>query len=134
MGNVLRSAAIFGIGVAVGSLTIPALSAQFRSANVTRLITTDLTGFCDGKEVIVELNEYGPGTNGKHYHPGHSFGYVTEGSQTITVEGQAAKTFRAGDVSHEEPNQVHTSENSATVKLFLLRILEKGKPETVRVP
>jgi quercetin dioxygenase-like cupin family protein len=59
---------------------------------------------------------------------------VTEGSQTITVEGQAAKTFRAGDVSHEEQNQVHTSENSATVKLFLLRILEKGKPETVRVP
>lgn len=132
MGNWLRIAAIFGIGVVVGSLTIPPLSAQFRSAKITRLITADLAGFCDGKEVIVELNEYGPGTNGKHYHPGHSF--VTEGSQTITVEGQAAKTLRAGDVTHEEPNQVHTSVNSATVKLFLIRILEKGKPETVRVP
>src|SRR5262245_24078793 len=98
MGNLLRSVSIFAIGVIVGSLTVPALSAQVRSAKVTRLITTDLAG-CDGKEVIVELNEYGPGTNGTHYHPGHSFAYVIEGSQIITVEGKAARTLRAGDVT-----------------------------------
>ena len=69
MGNLLRSAAIFGFGVVVGSLTIPALSAQFRSAKVTRLITTDLTGFCDGKDVIVELNEVRSGNERQALSP-----------------------------------------------------------------
>jgi hypothetical protein len=31
------------------------------------LVTQDLAGFCDGKEVTVELFEIGPGTSGKHY-------------------------------------------------------------------
>ena len=53
MEKMLRSAAIFVIGVAVGSLAIPALSQQVRTLKTTRLMTTDLAGFCDGKEVVV---------------------------------------------------------------------------------
>jgi len=40
MEKTLRSTAIFVIGVAVGSLAIPELSAQVRTLNTTRLITT----------------------------------------------------------------------------------------------
>jgi hypothetical protein len=54
MEKMLRSAVIFVIGVAVGSLAIPALSQQVRSLKTTRLMTTDLAGFCDGKEVVVD--------------------------------------------------------------------------------
>src|ERR1700722_8738955 len=61
MEKMLHSAAIFVIGVAVGSLTIPALSQQVRTLKTTRLMTTDLAGFCDGKEVVVDYSEVEPG-------------------------------------------------------------------------
>src|SRR5262249_8539434 len=63
----------FAAGIAVGHLGVPALSAQFRSVKTTSVLTRDLTGWCDGKELTVELNDAGPGSSGKHYHPAHSF-------------------------------------------------------------
>ena len=64
-------ACAFAIGLFIGQLTAPVVSAQFRTVKTTRLLTKDLASWCDGKEVSVELNEAGPGTSGKHYHPGH---------------------------------------------------------------
>jgi hypothetical protein len=60
MEKMLRSAGIFAIGAIVGSLTVPELSAQVRSLATTRLITTDLAGFCDGKEVVIDYSEVAP--------------------------------------------------------------------------
>ena len=134
MEKMLHNASIFIIGVVVGSLTVPALSAQVRVNKQTTLMTTDLTGWCDGKEVIVTLSEYGPGTTEKHYHPGHSFGYVIEGSQISTQEGKPPITVRTGDVLYEEPMRVNISANSSPAKVVTFRILEKGKPATIRVP
>jgi hypothetical protein len=131
---ILRTALVFVLGIFVGHLTIPDVSAQFRTTKTTRLLTTDLAGWCEGNEVTVELNESGPGTSGKHYHPGHSFTWVIEGSEVYAVEGKPARTVNAGDVLHEEPMQVHTADNQSTVKLFVVRIVEKGKTATVRLP
>ena len=52
------------------------------------------------------MNEPGLGTSGKHYHQGHSFTWVIEGSEVYEVEGKPAKMVKAGDVLHEEPMQV----------------------------
>jgi len=134
MEKMLRSAAIFVIGVAVGSLTFPALSQQVRTLKTTRLMTTDLAGFCDGKEVVVDYSEVEPGASAKHYHPGYSFGYVIEGSETSTQEGRPPTVIHKGEVLLEQPMQVNVSENSAAAKTVTFRILEKGKPESVRVP
>jgi quercetin dioxygenase-like cupin family protein len=120
--------------VAVGSLVIPALSQQVRTLKTTRLVTTDLAGFCDGKEVVVDYSEVAPGASAKHYHPGYSFGYVIEGSQTSSQEGRPPIVVRKGELLLEEPTQANISENSAPAKVVTFRILEKGKPETVRVP
>jgi hypothetical protein len=130
MEKMLGSAAIFVIGIAVGSLTIPALSQQFRTLKTTRLITTDLAGFCDGKEVVVDYSEVAPGASDKHYHPGYSFGYMIEGSQTSTQEGRPPIVIRRGQLLLEQPTQVNVSENSAPAKVVTFRILEKGKPES----
>jgi hypothetical protein len=134
MEKLLRSAAIFVIGVAVGSLAIPALSQQVRTLKTTRLMTTDLAGFCDGKEVVVDYSEVSPGASAKHYHPGYSFGYMIEGSQTSTQGGRPPIVIRKGELLLELPTQVNVSENSAPAKTVTFRILEKGKPENVRVP
>jgi len=85
----------FLLGIAVGHMTLPALSAQFRSTKTTNLITTDLGSWCEGKEVTVELNEAGSGTSGKHYHPGHSFTWIVEGSEIYTIDGQPPKQVPA---------------------------------------
>jgi hypothetical protein len=134
MGKVLRSASIFVIGVAVGSLTIPPLSAQVRTLKTTRLLTTDLAGFCDGKVVVVDYSEVEPGASAKHYHPGYSFGYMIAGSQISTQEGRPPFATRTGEILLEEPMRVNVSENSAPAKVVTFRILEKAKPETVPVP
>jgi quercetin dioxygenase-like cupin family protein len=118
----------------IGHLAIPTMYAQFRTVNTTRVLTADLADWCDGKEVTVELNEAGPGTSGKHYHPAHSFTYIIEGSETYALDGQVSKTVRAGDVLHEPPTQVHTVDNLSRVKLLVVRVIEKGKQATVQLP
>src|SRR5262245_35596109 len=125
---------VFVLGSLVGHMTTPVTYPQFRTTNRTTLLTTDLAGWCDGKEVTVELNQIDPGTSGKHYHPAHSFTYVLEGTETYTVDGQPSKTIRAGDVIHETPMQIHTAENLAPVRLLVVRVIEKGKEATVRLP
>ena len=124
----------FVAGILVANLKIPLASAQFRTVKSTRLLTTDLAGWCEGKEVTVELNEAGPGTSGKHYHPGHSFTYILDGSESYAVEGQPGRTVHAGDILHEAPMQLHTVDNLSAVKLLVIRVIEKGKQATVRIP
>jgi quercetin dioxygenase-like cupin family protein len=125
---------VFCAGLMAGRFLIPtAVAAQTRSGRTTNLMTTDLSGWCDGKEVTVEVNDFGPGTSGRHYHPGHSFTWILEGSESYTLEGQPARNVTTGDLLHEAPMQVHTLENQAPVKLLVLRVAEKGKLATVRL-
>ena len=130
----LRTACIFVLGAIVGSYAIPAVNAQFRNVTNNRLLTVDLAGWCEGKEVTVELSDAGAGTSGKHYHHGHSFTYIIEGSEEYVQEGKPVKTVKAGDVLHEVPMGIHTAANQTRVKLLTFRLMEKGKPATVRVP
>jgi quercetin dioxygenase-like cupin family protein len=117
----------FVLGVVTACLAIPSVSAQFRTGRTATLLTTDLKGWCDGKEVAVELNEFGPGTSGKHYHPGHSFTWILEGSETYTVDGKPSRVVKPGEILHEEPQQLHTVDNDAPVKLLVFRVVEKGR-------
>src|SRR5262249_19598653 len=120
-------ASTFVVGVVVGVLSTPTVNAQFRNVKSNRLLTVDMAEWCNEKEVTVELNEIGPGSSGKHYHPGHSFTYVLEGSEEYLQEGKPGKTVRAGDVLHEEPMLLHTVDNQGPVKLLVVRVVEKGK-------
>ena len=122
----------FLCGFLLSTLGLPVLTAQFRANQRTELLKTDLTG-CPGKEVVVELNELEPGTSGKHYHQGHSLTYVLEGSEIYRREGKPETVTKRGDVLHEAPMEVPSKENAVAVKLLTVRILEKGKPLTVRV-
>jgi hypothetical protein len=132
-------AVAFLSGVIVRSLTIPAaLSAQVgtqvRAQKTTRLITTDLAGWCDGKEAVVEYSEEGPGPSAKHYHPGHSFSYMIEGSRTVTAADGTPQIIAVGGIHYEAPMKASVSNNASRAKVVTFRILEKGKTESVVVP
>ena len=131
-------AVAFLSGVIVRSLTIPAAvsaqaGTQVRAQKTTRLITTDLAGWCDGKEAVVEYSEEGPGASAKHYHPGHSFSYMIEGSRTVTADGMP-QTVPVGGIHYEAPMKASVSNNASRAKVVTFRILEKGKTESVLVP
>jgi quercetin dioxygenase-like cupin family protein len=132
MGKFSAFVLVFIGGITLGVLTAPRLTAQLRTGNAKQLLKTDLSG-CAGKEVTVTLNEIGPGTSGPHYHPADSFTYILEGSEVYQIEGQPKVVVKAGDVLHEKPKQVHTVDNTGPVKLLVVRVAEKGQPETVRV-
>jgi quercetin dioxygenase-like cupin family protein len=130
-----RHGCAFVLGFVAACLAMASLNAQLRRTGKTAtLLTTDLAGWCDGKEVVVELNEFGPGTSGKHYHPGHSFTWILEGSETYAVVGKPSRVVKPGEILHEEPQQVHRVDNDAPVRLLVFRVVEKGQPVTVPAP
>jgi quercetin dioxygenase-like cupin family protein len=131
----MRKPAIFVVfafvsGVILGNWLTPTAWAQGRRAVQTKdLMRVDLGSWCEGKEALVQLYEFGPGTSGKHFHPAASFVYVLEGSQT-----QNAVTANVGEVLYDAPGQVHESTNTSPAKEVVFRIAEKGKELTTYVP
>ena len=94
------------------------------------LLRTDVEG-CPGREVVATVQEFAPRDSGKHSHPGQSLSYVLEGSETWEVEGKPEVTVMPGDFLYDEARKVHRTVNRASLKLLIVRILEKGKPTTV---
>jgi len=127
-------ASVFLAGLLAGSIGIPELAAQIRSTQVKELVHTDLASWCPGKELSIVLQESGPGTSSRHYHPGHSYSYVLAGSETRIVNGKPPQLAKTGDVIHELPMEIGETENTVAVKLLVVSILEKGQPITTRVP
>jgi quercetin dioxygenase-like cupin family protein len=124
----------FAAGVLLATWANPVVSAQFRSVETKELLRADLGTWCPGKEVIISVQQSGPGVSAKHYHPGHTFTWVIEGSETRTVEGKPLQVARTGEVMREEPMEIGSTQNTEPVKLLHFRIFEKGKPATTNVP
>jgi mannose-6-phosphate isomerase-like protein (cupin superfamily) len=123
----------FVVGTTLGVLVPKVLGAetQIRKVEVSQLMKKDVAG-CDDKEVTVSIIKAGPGTSKTHYHPGQSFTYILEGSQ-LRETGEEQIQVGVGDVLYDAPMQVHRTENTAPVRLLVVRILEKGKQENVIV-
>lgn len=105
-------------------------------AKSTLLFKQKLEGL-PGLEVRIILVEGPPGwVGGRHYHPGHIFGYVLEGTYELNFEDLTAKTIKAGEVFYESPNTVMRSRNGSLVepeKNIVIQILREGQPVTVSV-
>ena len=126
----------FAVGIAVGVMGHQVLYAQQMQVKRTELIKTDLAGI-PGREGVMWIPEIPPGAaSGKHYHPGHNFVYVLEGTLTYVEEGKPPVTRKAGEAFHELPMNVHEGKNTSTtgsVKVLVFQAAEKGKPLTVSV-
>lgn len=122
------------IGIAFASVGDQALNAQ-EPVKRTVLLKRDLPGM-EGKEVLLILVEIAPGAaDGKHWHHGHEFGYIMEGTVTFDLEGKMQFSSQAGDSLDIPPKQVHDAKNTGTypAKALVFVIHEKGKPIAVPV-
>ena len=57
---------------------------------------------------------------------------ILEGTQTREARGEATTTATSGGFIYDGPMQIHRTENTARVKLLIVRVLDKGKPSTIR--
>ena len=93
-------------------------------------------GSVPGHEVVQVRNDFDPGVAfGRHWHPGEEIIYVVEGTFVYDVDGQSARTLKAGEAMVIPAGTVHAARNSdggnaAEVSTY---VVEKGKPLTVMV-
>lgn len=122
--------------IAIASTTYAQQTAPAQQSAIKRTVLqqTDVPG--SNYQVEYALVEIPANTRtGRHYHPGTVFGYLLEGEYTLTIDGQAPKTYKAGETVRIEPDVVHDeSAGSAPAKFLSVFIIQKGKPLAVPVP
>ncbi len=129
------SLALFAVMAAFSFVGVQGVAAQTKSA-VTSLLKTPLAGIA-GKEANIVQFDVGPGWKiGNHFHPGHVFVYMIQGSIKIEVEGEPARVIGPGDVLHELPDRNMVANNISSTngaKFLVFQVGEIGKPLTVAV-
>jgi quercetin dioxygenase-like cupin family protein len=125
-------AVVFVLGCTIGALVHAAIETQRASQVNHQLLTESLAG-CQDKQLSVTLLESPPGSIGLHFHPGETFTYVLDGKLTHEVRGQNLTTLETGSFVHDDNREVHQTNYLTPVKLLIVRILDKGQPETTRL-
>jgi quercetin dioxygenase-like cupin family protein len=111
--------------------TAPGTPEGFRT---TLLLETPLRGTPQRTYRLYTI-ELAPGAaTPRHMHPGDEIALVTDGTVTLEMEGEAPKTFHAGEVLHPRPMTAHMARNAsatAVARLTVSSITESGRPSTV---
>lgn len=137
--TVIRMAPVLPIGVAAGSIASDLAVAQ-GGPKATQILRNDLIGQGNHvQETVVTLVEFSPGQAAPwHAHPGaQEILYIIEGNLTVEVEGQGARTIKAGDIvltPAEVPHSVRNVDTSVTAKGVVMHSrADKQKPLVVNV-
>ena len=114
--------------VALGGLAATLYAQQ---PGFTRKMLQDHDVSVPDRHVVQALAEFIPGgAAGKHTHPGEEFGYIVEGTLELQIEGQPARTVKAGEAFFVPAGVVHDGKNvgSGPAKVLATYVVEKGKP------
>lgn len=105
-------------------------------AKSTLILEQELEGL-PGYVVQIVLVEGPPGwVGGRHYHPGHVFGYILEGSYEFNFDDVTGRMVGAGEAFYESPNTVMRSRNGSTtewVRDVVFHLKRKEDPPAVSV-
>ncbi len=111
-------------------------SAEPPKAKTTVLMTQKLEGL-PGFSVQIVLVEGPPGwVGGRHYHPGHVFVYMLDGTYQLNFDDLTSRTVLPGEVFYEAPNTIMRSKNGSStewVRDIVFQIIRDGQPAAVSV-
>lgn len=110
-------------------LTAGVLYAQAPGLKRTELQDHDLS--IPGKHVVQARVEFEPGAGvGRHTHPGEEISVVLEGQLLLEVDGQPARTIKAGEAFLVPAGTIHAGKNPGPGKGVVLAtyVVDKGKP------
>jgi quercetin dioxygenase-like cupin family protein len=133
----MRTIQVVAIAAVVVASASAVLAAGAQQATVTRtdLQRHDLSA--PGREAIQTIVGFDQGvTAPRHAHPGEELIYVLEGTLEYTIDGQAPKILKSGDVLFVPAKTIHSARNVGTGHAAELAtyIVEKGKPLVVPAP
>jgi quercetin dioxygenase-like cupin family protein len=147
--TILRNGSVASYaGIALGAAVLSAVAtwsapglvvqslAQPTPPAAGQLLTQPLSDL-PGREVRISLLDREPGaSSARHRHPGHhTFGYVVEGTYEFAINGESARTLKAGDTFYEPPTAIHsTSRNPSTdkrAKILVFMVADQKNPSTV---
>lgn len=114
-------------------VTSAALSLAPAMADTTAdpVLKTLLDGMPDTEANIVVYDVEPGWKTDHHYHPGHVFVYVLEGTLRIDVDGQEPAEYTAGQAFYELPNVSMIGSNAGAeerAKFIVFQVGEAGKP------
>src|SRR5437762_3434957 len=116
-----------------GGLLAQILIAQNRAGNTKVVFQNDVPDLTlKGWSVTAVEVSYGPGESSQaHRHPGITIAYVLEGEIRSKVGDGPEKTYKAGEMFLETPDQLHAVSGNASstqpAKLLAVLLAEKGK-------
>jgi len=119
-----------------GALLPRILAAQNSAGRAKPVFKNDLPDLAlKGWSVTAVEVSYGPGESSPaHRHPGITIAYVLEGEIRSKVGDEPEKTYAAGQMFMETPNQLHAVSANASktkpAKLLAVLLAEKGKQLT----
>ena len=141
--TVVMLALVLAIGIAAGMMGCQAAKAKQEPVKLTELLKTDLAKLkIDVNAASIFTVELAPGAaTPKHYHPGHEFVYVLEGSGTVETEGKPSVTVKPGMnfylySSPEKAEYVHWATNTSKkdpLTFLVVLVTEKGQPLLIPV-
>jgi quercetin dioxygenase-like cupin family protein len=104
--------------------------AQNASAGLRRTILTRTDGPMDGYETVNARVDLDAGTLvARHTYPGIESSYVVDGALELSVDGQRARTFKAGDGFQVPPRVPHSGKSGDRPTILAITyVVEKGKP------
>ena len=125
----IRTSLRIGAAALLVVISVGTAAAQAPAFKRTVLQQFDLSA--PGRQAVMAMVDFPAGSEtGRHTHPGEEISYVEAGQFVLEIEGQPAKTLKAGDVFMVPPNTVHNGHpaQGATAKVLATYVVEKDKP------
>jgi quercetin dioxygenase-like cupin family protein len=121
-------AAVVGAYGAMAQQATPPSTSQAQAIKRIPLQRFDVPG--TAYETVIGIAEIAPSTAiGRHSHPGPESGYLIAGSFDLLIDGQAAKTLKAGDSYQIPPRAIHDAITGPDgAKVIATYVVEKGQP------
>jgi quercetin dioxygenase-like cupin family protein len=110
-----RLASVLAFGIVLGLVLglLGSTAAQTAAIKRTELLRGPMPGM-EGHEAHMWVADIAPGAaTGVHRHPTPRFVYVIAGAVTLEVDGQPARTFKAGEGFQELPGESHNFRNAS---------------------
>jgi len=120
-----------GAALAVAALATSAGALYAQQPGFKRIAVQDQDLSIPGRHAVQAKAEFDPGgAVGRHTHPGEELSIVLEGALVLEIDGQPARTVKAGESFFIPAGVVHAGKNAGKGKavVFATYIVEKGKP------
>jgi quercetin dioxygenase-like cupin family protein len=131
MGDVMTSGSRLAGVLAALSIAALASAGHAQSGGVHRTTLQEQDFPPPSRHTVSMKVVVDPGVEvGPHTHPGLEMAYVVQGQATVTLKGQAARTFSAGDSFVIPPQTTHRVHNAGAGPLVMVStyVLDKGQP------